>query len=117
MGMRPYQEQTFYELLEIAPTAEQSEIRAAHERAQTMLSTDSVALYSLVGTDETQALRERLNAAAEALLDPKARARYDRVIGLHADEEETDGSAGYGSGASGVSPGSELAGRCAEDAV
>jgi hypothetical protein len=83
--MKSFREQTYYELLEVGHAAQADEVRAALDRALETYSPDSVALYALVDEVQAQALRSRLQEAARVLLDPAARAGYDRMLGLGPD--------------------------------
>jgi curved DNA-binding protein CbpA len=88
--MKPYQEQNYYELLEVVPSASAAEIRAAYERAVETYSADSVAIYALENPAQADELREKLREAMEILTDQGLRGDYDRMIGLpprpHAEE-------------------------------
>ncbi|MHA7630240.1 helix-turn-helix domain-containing protein [Corallococcus sp. M7] len=80
--MKPFAQQTYYELLEVPPTATDTEIRAAHQRLMELYSPDSIAVYALGDPDQVEALRERMNEAMEMLTDADLRVEYDRSIGL-----------------------------------
>jgi hypothetical protein len=80
--MKPFEQQTYYELLEISVTAPEDEIRAAYARAIETYSPDSVAIYTLVDPGQIDALRARLTEAMEILTEPDLRAEYDRMIGV-----------------------------------
>jgi hypothetical protein len=80
--MKPFEQQTYYELLEIPVSSTPDEIRAAYTRALEVYSPDAVALYALVDENQLQALRNRLTEAMEFLTDPELRVEYDRSIGL-----------------------------------
>lgn len=80
--MKPFQEQTYYELLEVTPEASSAEIRAAYERLCEQLSPDSVAIYSLAAPEEAEALLAHLKRAVQTLSDPDLRQGYDRAIGI-----------------------------------
>jgi hypothetical protein len=80
--MKPFEHQTYYELLEIPVTAPDDEIRAAYTRALETYSPDSVAVYALVEPGQLDALRARLTEAMEILTEPDLRAEYDRMIGV-----------------------------------
>jgi curved DNA-binding protein CbpA len=88
--MKPYQEQNFYELLEVGTSASPSEIRAAYERAVETYSEESVAIYALEDPGRADELREKLREAMAILTDHNLRVEYDRMIGvpprLHAEE-------------------------------
>ncbi|RKH62282.1 helix-turn-helix domain-containing protein [Corallococcus aberystwythensis] len=80
--MKPFAQQTYYELLEVPPTASDAEILAAHQRLMELYSPDSIAVYALGDPDQVDALRERMNEAMEMLTDADLRVEYDRSIGL-----------------------------------
>ncbi|HVE87994.1 MAG TPA: helix-turn-helix domain-containing protein [Myxococcales bacterium] len=80
--MKPYQEQNYYELLEVPSSASPSEIRAAYERAVEMYGADSVAMYALETPGVAEELREKLRVALEILSDHNLRLEYDRMIGV-----------------------------------
>ena len=46
--MKDIRDQTYYEILEISPTATSKEIQRAYEHAKETFHGDSVAVYSLV---------------------------------------------------------------------
>jgi Helix-turn-helix domain/DnaJ domain len=107
--MKSFREQTYYELLEVRRTAPADEVRTALRRALDAYAPDSVALYALVEEDQAEALRSRLQEAARVLLDPAARAGYDRMLGLEperppesaalwAEDEEEDEAEGTSAG-------------------
>lgn len=80
--MKPYQQQTYYELLEVDPAASPSEILAAYQRAVELYSPESVAIYALENPGQADELRDRLREAMEILTDDDLRGEYDRVLGL-----------------------------------
>jgi hypothetical protein len=88
--MKSFREQTYYELLEVAHAAPSDEVRAALNRALEAYAPDSVALYALVDEEQAEALRSRLREAARVLLDPAARAGYDRMLGLEPEPTSVD---------------------------
>jgi curved DNA-binding protein CbpA len=79
--MKPFQEQTYYELLEVLPEASDAEIRTSYERLCEQFAPDSVAIYSLAGPEEAEALLAHLKRAEQTLTDPDLRQGYDRAIG------------------------------------
>lgn len=109
--MKSFRDQTYYELLEVARSAPAEEVRSALGRALEAYASDSVALYALVEEEQAEALRSRLKEAARVLLDPAARAGYDRMLGLEPeqptadtalwaeDEEDEGGTEGVSAGA------------------
>ena len=80
--MKPFQAQTFYELLEISVAASEAEIRGAFERLTHLYSDDQVALYGLIDAPRARALRTRLKEAFDTLSRDERRDEYDRRIGL-----------------------------------
>jgi curved DNA-binding protein CbpA len=70
-------EQSFYELLEISPSATPEEIERAWERARQLYGPGSLAAYSLLTPEVADALARRIDESFEVLLDPEARAAYD----------------------------------------
>ena len=75
--MRRVLEQSFYELLEISPSATPEEIERAWERARVLYGTGSLAAHALLTPEVAAALASRIDEAFEVLLDPEARAAYD----------------------------------------
>jgi hypothetical protein len=90
--MKSFREQTYYELLEVQRSAPAEEVRSALARALEACAPDSVALYALVDEEQADALRRRLHEAARVLLDPAARAGYDRMLGLDAEPPAAEGA-------------------------
>lgn len=80
--MKPYTEQSYYELLEVPPSATIEEIRAAYQRAVQLYDVDSVALYPVGDPARVEELRKLLVEAVEILSDPQLRARYDHGLGI-----------------------------------
>jgi len=70
-------EQSFYELLEISPSATPEEIERAWERARQLYGPGSLAAYTLLSPEVAEALARRIDEAFEVLLDAEARAAYD----------------------------------------
>ena len=52
MGMKSIKDQTYYEILEISPTATAKEIQRAYEHAKETFHADSMAVYSLFSEKE-----------------------------------------------------------------
>jgi hypothetical protein len=69
--------QSFYELLEISPSATPEEIERACERARRLYGPGSLATYALLPPEVSEALARRIDEAYQTLLDPEARAAYD----------------------------------------
>ncbi|MBF5044046.1 hypothetical protein FGE12_16730 [Aggregicoccus sp. 17bor-14] len=80
--MKPFEQQTYYEILDLPPSASDAEIRDAHARALEMYAPDSVAVYALEDPSRLQALRARITEAMEMLTDADLRREYDTSLGL-----------------------------------
>jgi hypothetical protein len=74
------QDQTLYEILEVAPAAAPYEIEAAYARAKSLYGPGSLATYTLMEPEESQRLVGRIEDAGRVLLDAEARARYDATL-------------------------------------
>lgn len=75
--MKRFLGQTFYELLEVSPSATPEEIVRAHERARALYGPGSLAAYTLLSPEVAAELARRIEEARSVLLDPEARAAYD----------------------------------------
>jgi hypothetical protein len=98
-------EQSLYEILEIPPDAQATEIESAYARARDLYGPGSLATYSLMAPEEAAALADRIEEAHRVLLDPDARARYD--AGLAATAAATEAAvriAATGNGAVAAGP-------------
>ncbi|WIG96942.1 helix-turn-helix domain-containing protein [Myxococcus sp. SDU36] len=101
--MKPFEQQTYYEILEVPVTAPMEEIRAAYERLNELYSPDSIAVYALVDEGQVDGLRARMAEALEILSDEELRAEYDKDLGLPA-RRLMDAAATGGSGAHADAP-------------
>ncbi|MEI7706594.1 MAG: molecular chaperone DnaJ, partial [Deltaproteobacteria bacterium] len=75
--MRKFLDQSFYELLEIAPSATPEEIERAYERARRLYGVGSLAAYTLLSREVANSLARRIDEARQVLIDPPTRAAYD----------------------------------------
>jgi len=75
--VKPFSEQTLYEILEIPDDAPSAEIERAYQRARAIYDPGSLASYTLMAPDEAADLGRRIEEAKAVLLDPVARAGYD----------------------------------------
>ncbi len=96
--MKPFQLQSYYELLEVPVSASTEQIRRSYERLLSMYADDQVALYGLVDSASAGQLRAKLREAMEVLTDDDLRAIYDDELGLPPrsrarDEDEESSSA------------------------
>lgn len=74
--------QTFYEILEVQPSAGPTEIYNAYQRARTTYSPTSPALYSMFTPEEAQELLSLIEEAYQTLSHQAKRKEYDIKLGL-----------------------------------
>ena len=79
--MKPFSEQTHYEILELAPDATSDQIERAYRVARSTYSSDSLATYSVYDDNELSALQERIELAYSVLSDDARRREYDAARG------------------------------------
>jgi len=75
--MKDIRDQTYYELLEIEPSASQEEILKAYNRARATYGHNSPALYSLFNKEEAQDLLKLIDEAYNVLSNQFKRKQYD----------------------------------------
>src|SRR3984957_4110703 len=75
--MKDIHNQTYYELLEIDPSASQEEILKAYNRARATYGNNSPALYSLFNKEEAQDLLKLIDEAYSVLSNQFKRKQYD----------------------------------------
>lgn len=81
--MKPFKEQNFYELLEVAPDASYEQLARAYATIKRTFSNHSLGTYSLFDAGDRSELLARLDEAWNTLSNHERRARYDRdVLGL-----------------------------------
>jgi DnaJ-class molecular chaperone len=79
--MKPIHDQSHYEVLDVARSADPAEIERAYRLAASTYAERSLACYSVYDEREIESLRDRIETAYQVLSDGDARAAYDRVIG------------------------------------
>ena len=77
MNSERYDGQTYYEILEIQPTAGPGDIYAAYQRARATYSPSSPALYSMFSVEEAQQLMALIEEAYQTLSHQARRREYD----------------------------------------
>lgn len=75
-------DQTYYELLEVAPSAGATEIYQAYQRAKSTYSPSSPALYTMFTPEEAAQLMSLIEEAYQTLSSKTRRHDYDIQIGL-----------------------------------
>jgi curved DNA-binding protein CbpA len=75
-------DQTYYELLEVSPSAGPTEIYQAYQRAKSTYSPSSPALYTMFTAEEAAQLMSLIEEAYQTLSNKTRRHDYDVSIGL-----------------------------------
>lgn len=78
MTMKGIKDQTYYEILEVSPTATAKEIQRAYEHAKETFHADSMAVYSLFSDEEVKEIQEAIEEAFRVLMDEALRRSYDQ---------------------------------------
>jgi flagellar biosynthesis protein FlhG len=76
----PGENETYYQLLELEPTASEEEIRRAHRRVRQMYGRDSVAVSGLYTREGLDSLQRRFDEAYATLMDAQRRKAYDQRL-------------------------------------
>ena len=76
--MKLIEDQTYYEILEVPPTATAKEIQMAYEHAKETFHSDSLAVYSLFSEEEMKEIQMAIEEAYRVLMDEALRKRYDQ---------------------------------------
>ncbi len=82
--------QNFYDILEITSDSSPQDIRDSYIRLKSAFSKDSMALYSLIETNETAGLIIQIENAFKILSDPERRKKYDREYHQKIGTDEKD---------------------------
>jgi flagellar biosynthesis protein FlhG len=78
MSIKDIKDQTYYEILEISPTATVDEIQRAYEHAKETFHVDSVAVYSLLSEEEVKEIEKAVEEAYRVLMDETLRSDYNQ---------------------------------------
>jgi len=78
MSIMGIKDQTYYEILEISPTATAKEIQRAYEHAKETFHPDSVAVYSLFSEGEVKEIEVTVEEAYRVLMDEALRRNYNQ---------------------------------------
>ncbi len=77
--MKSIKDQTYYEILEVSPTATAKEIQRAYEHAKETFHADSMAVYSLFSEKEVKEIDAAIEEAYQVLMDESSRTKYDQT--------------------------------------
>ena len=83
--MKKIENLSYYELLEVSPTATAQEIHKAYERIRRVYEPNSIALYSLFTPEESAAISQRIEEAYRTLVYEEQRKKYDAMLRGHDD--------------------------------
>jgi DnaJ-class molecular chaperone len=78
MSLKGIKDQTYYEVLEVSPTATPKEIQKAYEQAKETFDVDSLAIYSLFSEGEAKEIQGAIEEAYRILMDEESRRSYDQ---------------------------------------
>ena len=89
-----FDDQTYYEILEISPDAPEHEIHRAYQKAKKTYSPDSPALYTMFTPDEAIELTKLIEEAYTVLSNHAARRDYDsRLLGRQPETKPSSANA------------------------
>ncbi len=77
--MKSIKDQTYYEILEVSPTATAKEIQRAYEHAKETFHADSMAVYSLFSEKEVKEIDAAIEEAYQVLMEESSRTKYDQT--------------------------------------
>ncbi|MGK5082433.1 helix-turn-helix domain-containing protein [Bdellovibrionota bacterium FG-1] len=79
---------SLYDILDIKPDASPQEVREAYLRTKAAYNKDSVALYTLISTEERENMLAQIQEAYETLSNADRRREYDRHHGILDQEKD-----------------------------
>ena len=98
VDMKPIEEQTYYEILEVAPNASAKEIQRAYEHAKETFNNDSVAIYSLFSEEEIRKIQVAIEEAYRVLLEEALRKSGDHSYAQMPDKQRWEKPLELGTG-------------------
>lgn len=78
--MKRLSDQNYYEILEVSYRATWGEIQKAYELAHKTYGPDSIASYSLFGSDDREVIFKKVEEAYQTLIDQEKRRKYDEEL-------------------------------------
>ena len=78
--MKRLSDQNYYEILEVSYRATWGEIQKAYELARKTYGPDSIASYSLFGSEDREGIFKKILEAYQTLSDQEKRRRYDEEL-------------------------------------
>jgi flagellar biosynthesis protein FlhG len=80
--MRPLEEQSLYDTLEVTKDASAEDIERAYQLARSLWEEGSLAGYGVMESGDVELIRERVELAYRTLRDPEERQAYDAQLEL-----------------------------------
>jgi flagellar biosynthesis protein FlhG len=80
--MRPLEEQSLYDTLEVTKDASTEDIERAYQLARSLWEEGSLAGYGVMESGDVELIRERVELAYRTLRDPEERQAYDAQLEL-----------------------------------
>jgi flagellar biosynthesis protein FlhG len=80
--MRPLEEQSLYDTLEVTKDASPEDIERAYQLASSVWEESSLAGYGVIEPGDVELIRERVELAYRTLRDPEERQEYDAQLEL-----------------------------------
>ena len=78
--MKTFENENYYQILQISPDARTDEIKHAYRDALAMYAEESVATYSLFSEKQREALLQAIETAYDNLVDADKRAAYNQML-------------------------------------
>ena len=78
--LKPWQEQNYYEILEVGTKATEEEIRGAYDKLKAIYSLSSPGMTILFTPEEVKKIHEKVEEAYRVLKDPRSQREYDLVL-------------------------------------
>ena len=86
--MKPLEEQSLYDTLEVSKDASLADVERAYQLARSVWEEGSLAGYPVFESGDVELIRERIELAYQTLSDPQERVAYDALL-----EEASDAAA------------------------
>jgi len=78
--MKTFEDENYYQILQVAPNAGRNEIRRAYREALAIYEEEGVATYSLFSDRQRKALLQAIASAFDTLIDDDKRTAYDQTL-------------------------------------
>src|SRR5208337_4674345 len=78
--LKPWQEQNYYEMLEVGPRATEEEIRIAYDTLKTIYSQSTSGMTLLFSSAEVKEIHDKIEEAYRVFRDPRSQREYDLMI-------------------------------------